>query len=112
MKEHSCKNCKWHVIGLCTWHCSDCNNESNWEKRDKMDIEEAIEILINEMPYCKKTYYREEDKVEAYQMAIKALNDIASIRYEENNPCRGCPTSLTNGGDGICHCILGTRVMM
>ena len=25
-------------------------------------------------------------------------------------PCRNCPTHPNNGGDGICHCTLGTQV--
>ena len=45
-----------------------------------MEIEEAIEVMLNEMPHCgKKITYTEEEKTEAYNMAIRALNTISFL---------------------------------
>ena len=26
---------------------------------------------------------------------------------DESNPCKNCPNDPSNGGSGICHCVLG-----
>lgn len=49
-----------------------------------MYIEEVIEILANEKPRCgKKIRYSEGDKTEAYEIAIKLLNAVASLYYTD-----------------------------
>lgn len=43
--------------------------------------EEAIIILQNEQPHCgKKLIFTEEEKYEAYNIAIKAINQIEQIK--------------------------------
>ena len=45
---------------------------------------------------------------------ITKNNDIVRIPYIENryntptDPCRNCANHPSNGGSGICHCILGS----
>ena len=39
-------------------------------------------------------------------------NNIVRVPYIRNefsapNPCRNCPNHPSNGGSGVCHCILG-----
>ena len=47
-----------------------------------IEIEKAIEVLINEMPHCgKKLIYTEEERTEAFELAIKALNILADKEY-------------------------------
>lgn len=52
-----------------------------------MTSEEAIMILKNEQPHCgKRALFPEEKKYEAYEVAVKALKQIETIKEIINSP--------------------------
>lgn len=58
---------------------------------------------------------RLNDEIEKLQQEIARLQSIASIVNDpySNIPanCRNCKQHPSNGGTGICHCILGSQVV-
>ncbi len=75
-----------------------------------MGNQRAIEILKNERPGCgEKILYTEEEKCEAYDIAISAIekqipnnpiktNDETGIRYTDSYRCPNCGRSFSGTG--------------
>lgn len=75
-----------------------------------MNNQEVIEILKNERPGCgEKIPYTEEEKCEAYDIAISAIekqipkkpiktNDETGIRYTDSYRCPNCGRSFAGTG--------------
>ena len=55
------------------------------------------------------------EEVEKLKEELSRLQSIAKLSYNpnENIPvnCRNCSNHPSNGGSGICHCILGSQVV-
>ena len=57
---------------------------------------------------------RLNEEVEKLNGEIARLRSIANLTSDPTSKilvnCRNCRNHLSNGGSGICHCILGTQV--
>ena len=69
-------------------------------------LEELANSLFGEM----RDMTSEESKsVSDYISSISKLTGVNIFNLMNIPPaCRNCPNHPTNGGSGICHCILGT----
>ena len=58
---------------------------------------------------------RLNDEIEKLKIEIVRLNSIANLTSDPNANipvnCRNCSNHPSNGGSGICHCILGSQVV-
>jgi len=71
------------------------NCEVYKKRGDDMTRDEAIMVLKNEQPHCgKKALFPEEKKYEAYNVAIKALENISHIT---DRPCDVCEFHTEQG---------------
>lgn len=72
--------------------------------------------------YAKETYgiiidYIKSDKFDTFESLFKDEGSVKNIEVQDtginfydllDNPCADCPNHPSNGGSGICQCILGT----
>ena len=80
-----------------------------------VQLERFYESVIHYLKNGKEINYRKDidetmKKFQEEKQTIPVTIAPVSILGDDGIPpaCRGCQTHPSNGGDGICHCVLGT----
>jgi len=113
-----CNNCNWvsrklnsfaeKVIRIPYYSDHDEDDEDKTEdtKEDAKEDEE-------DLPIIKRVTQVPKDKLLPHEINDPALYPYDGFDYHSNDlpdPCKACPNNIKNGGSGICHCILGSRI--
>lgn len=80
----------------------------------KQDIVDLIKEEIIDSDVSGRDLRIVLDILDKYKKEVNTP-DVMPLLTQDNytdyyNYCKHCPNNINNGGSGICHCILGTRV--